>query len=374
MLRVALVAPPFESVPPRLYGGTERVVNHLAQGLAASGIDVTLFASGDSRPAAGRLVPVTEKALRLRHVPVADANPYHLKILANVAALASEFDVIHSHHDYWLLPLSRMTRTPVLTTLHGRLDLPDIERVFSSYPDNYYVSISDSQRRPMPALPWVRTIHHGIDTAPLPFKPQAGKYLAFLGRIHPEKRPEWAIAIAQQAGVPLKIAAKIEGKEGQEYYDALVRPHVDGRMIEYVGEISEAEKADFLGDALGLVFPIDWPEPFGLVMIEALACGTPVLARPCGAAAEVLKDGVTGYSSMDIRELGHRVSDLASLDRKACREWVEDYFSLPRMIENYVHVYRQLANLASTRIRSPRFDRHRRDILYPVERVADGNS
>lgn len=335
------------------------------------GVDVTVFASGDSAPQGGRLIPYLDEALRLKKIPAQDAAPYHLKALADVArwAHSDAFDIIHNHDDYWLLPLSDMISAPVLHTLHGRMDLPDIDQAFCSYPHNYFVSISDSQRRPMPQLRWVRTIHHGLDFSSFRFQPKPGEYLAFLGRITVEKRPEWAIQIAKRAGVPLKIAAKIEGRQSQDYFDALVRPHLDGKNIEYVGEISELEKSEFLGNALGLVFPIDWPEPFGLVVVEALACGTPVLARPCGAMPELLEPGVTGFCSWDINVLSEKVADLKSIDRRRCREWVETHFSLKRMTEDYINVYRQLTGIAQTKSY-----RHRRDILHSVERFADGHS
>ncbi|MCM2278474.1 MAG: glycosyltransferase family 4 protein [Oligoflexia bacterium] len=368
-MRVALLSPLFESVPPRLYGGTERVVYNLYRGLRSQGVDTVLFASGDSR-VEGPLIPVIDESLRLRSAPVADPVAYHLKMLAVVADLAGDFDVIHNHHDYWMLPLTRMTRVPVLTTMHGRLDLPDLPAALGGFPGASYVSISDSQRQPLPWLRWMATIHHGIDTGPFELHRKPGRYLAFLGRISAEKRPDWAIKIAKLAGVPLKIAAKIEGKTGQDYYDAFVEPHVDGRFIEYVGEISEAQKSDFLGGALATVFPIDWPEPFGLVVLESLACGTPVLARPCGSVPELLRDGVTGFVHPDIAELARRIPDLPALDRPACREWVEARFSLKRMTEEYIDVYRRLSESSGQR----RADRRRRNLLHPVQRVADGNS
>jgi glycosyltransferase involved in cell wall biosynthesis len=235
----------------------------------------------------------------------------------------------------------------------------------------------------MPWLRWVKTIHHGLDLRRFEFKSEPGKYLAFLGRIDNEKRPEWAIEIAKKAGVPLKIAAKVEGKMAQDYYDAFVKPHVDGKNIEYVGEISDFEKSEFLGNALGLAFPIDWPEPFGLVMIESLACGTPVLGRPVGAAAEVLENGVTGYVSMDIQELARHVRDLETFDRAGCRQRVEESFSLQRMTEDYIDVYRQLAgDPAGRRTRTaaaPTFERrrahrYRRNLVHTVQRIANGDT
>jgi len=341
-MRIALVAPLYESVPPRFYGGTERVVYNLCRGLTEAGIDVTLFASGDSR-APGRMVPVIPEALRLGSTPVSDPMPYHMKLLTDVAARAHEFDVIHNHHDLWMLPLTEMTSTPIVTTLHGQLDLPHIGSGFGSFPKAHFVSISDSQRAPMPHLNWRRTILHGIDPTRLEFHPQPGNYLEFLGRMSAHKRPDWAIEIARLSGVPLKMAAKIEGPVDQAFFETYVKPKIDGNFIEYVGEISEGEKSDFLGNALGLVFPIDWPEPFGLVMVESLACGTPVLARPCGAAPEVLRDGITGFMSSEVVELARRVPELQSLNRQLCRTWVEEKFSLKRMTEDYIDVYRQLA-------------------------------
>lgn len=348
-MRIALISPLFESVPPRLYGGTERVVSYLCRGLRQYGIDITLFASGDSDPGVEgvELVPVLDQALRLRAKPVFDPFAYNFRALALVRKRARDFDVIHNHHDYWMLPLSEMCATPLVTTLHGRLDLPDIPAAFLSYPKCSFVSISDAQREPMELLNWVRTVRHGLPLEDFHFSPRPGNYLAFLGRISRDKRPDWAIEIAKRSGVPLKIAAKIEGAEMLEYFETFVKPHIDGKFIEYVGEISDHEKCEFLGNALATVFPIDWPEPFGLVVIESLACGTPILSRPCGSLPELLKDGVTGYSSLSIQDLAARVDDVSRLDRTLCRQWVEDRFSLPRMVEDYIDVYGSLASTAS---------------------------
>ncbi len=358
-----MIAPIFESVPPKLYGGTERVVANLCEGLADLDVEVVLFASGDSH-ARGQLVPVTDQALRLRNPPAQEPNAYHLQLIAKVAEQAAEFDVIHNHHDYWMLPLNRMVDTPILTTLHGRMDVREVQQAFLSYPHGHYVSISDAQRTPIPELNWVKTIYHGLDVRKFKFQEKPGEYLAFLGRISPEKRPDWAIEVAKTAGIPLKIAAKIEGADGQRYYDEKVRPHVDGKWVEYVGEISENEKSEFLGNALALVFPIDWPEPFGLVMIEALACGTPVLARPCGSVSEILENGVTGFTHSKVSVLGKLAKKIPGVSRRGCREWVETRFSLQRMAEEYFHVYRHVAG--------KRHDsyRHRRNFLHSVERPA----
>lgn len=366
-MRIAMTSPLFESVPPRLYGGTERVIYNLCKGLTDANIEVVLFASGDST-VEGKVFPIVDEALRLRRVPVRDPIAYNLKMLASVARYAGDFDIIHNHHDYWMLPLSEMTATPLLSTMHGRMDLPDLPAALLEFPNSYYVSISNDQRRPLRQLQWVKTIHHGIDTSEMEFYSTPGQYLAFLGRISPEKRPDWAIEIAKRSGVPLKIAAKIEGKESHDYFDSYIKPHVDGKFIEFVGEISESEKPEFLGKALALVFPIDWPEPFGLVVIESLAFGTPVLARPCGSMPEILRDGVTGYSNLDIQILAQRVNDVHQMDRRKCRQWVEQHFSLKRMTEDYIHVYRHLA--------AKRFgtSRHRWNFLHPVQRIADGNT
>ncbi len=340
-MRVAILSPLFESVPPQLYGGTERVVANLCRGLMQAQCEVVLFASGDSSVATP-LVPVIERAIRLSHPRIMEPSAHHIRMLAMVAEQASNFDVIHNHHDYWMLPLSQMTKAPLLTTCHGRLDLPFLGPLFSSYSRCPLISISNHQRIPLPRLNWMKTIYHGIELDDFTFCREPGKYLAFLGRICPDKRPEWAIQIAQSSGVPLKIAAKIEGEEGQNYYDAFVKPHVDGKFIEYVGEISESEKSSFLSNALALVFPIDWPEPFGLVMVEAWACGTPVLARPCGSVPELINEGVTGYSDMSLDVLSERVKDLEKINRYECRAWVRKRFSIARMTEDYIHVYRTL--------------------------------
>ena len=377
-MRVALLAPLFESVPPRLYGGTERVVDQLCRGLKDAGHEVTLFASGDSTVDVPT-IRVIDQALRLRNPPPNDPNICHFQMLADVLRHAKEFDVIHNHHDYYMLPLSELTEVPVLTTVHGRLDLPEVGPVYRAFPHSSFVSISDSQRSPLPDLNWVRTIYHGLQLQNFSYHPDHGQYLAFLGRISREKHPEWAIRIAKEAGVSLKIAAKIEGRASQDYFDEILAPEIDGNFIQYVGEIHEEQKSDFLGNARALLFPIDWPEPFGLVMIEALACGTPVLARPCGSVPEILADGITGFLSNDLSELASRVHDIPSISRKRCREWAEQRFSVDRMTEEYIHVYRYLTGLSRrppSKIERRRTGtrHHRRNLLYPFRRAAHGNS
>jgi glycosyltransferase involved in cell wall biosynthesis len=343
-MRVAMISPLAESVPPQLYGGTERVIDNLCRGFRAAGIDVTLFAPGDSRTPAD-LVPIVPESLRLAQTPVADPVPYYLKMLNEVARRAVEFDVIHNHHDYWMLPLSEMTETPVVTTLHGRLDLPHIAAAFQAYPKMNYISISNRQRLSMSKLRWLRTIYHGMDLGKFRFRDRPGKYLAFLGRMDPTKGVHWAIEIAKRSGIPLKMAAKIDGREMEDYFEAQVKPHIDGKFIEYVGEIAEHEKSDFLGNAYALAFPIDWPEPFGLVVVEAMACGTPVLARPHGAMPELLRDGVTGFMHEDIGVLSLKTAEIPKVSRFGCRRWVEERFSLERMTEEHIDAYRSLIRI-----------------------------
>lgn len=337
-LRVALLAPPYESVPPLLYGGTERVVHELARGLYMRNIETTVFASADST-VPGQLIPITPTALRLQKPSVKDSSPHQLKILAEVAKHLEDYDLIHNHNDSWMLPLQKMTQTPLITTLHGRLDVPDVQLPLKAYKDARFISISQSQRKPAHSLPWIANIYHGVDLKRFQFHPKPGKYLAFLGRITFEKRPDLAIKIAKKAGIPLKIAAKIDEGPDQIYFETHIQPHLDGKNVEYLGEISESEKSDFLGNSLGLTFPIDWPEPFGLVMIESLACGTPVLARPLGSVPEILKDGVTGYVDLNVDRLAARAKDLESINRITCRQWVQDRFSVERMVEDHLNVY-----------------------------------
>jgi glycosyltransferase involved in cell wall biosynthesis len=365
-MHIALVSPLFEQVPPQLYGGTERIVDYLARGLIQKGVDVTVFASGDSQVPA-RLISPIDQALRLSSKEIRDFLPYHFKLLSQVAERASEFDVIHNHHDYWMLPLAQMTSTPLVTTTHGRLDLDDLPAAYLSFGDSAFIAISESQRRQFTQLPWMATIPHGIPVEQYRFSEEPGSYLAFLGRIDPSKGPDRAVEIAQRSGIPLKIAAKIEKGLSQEYFDYAIKPHVDGRWVEYIGEISEAEKSEFLGNALALCFPIDWPEPFGLVMVEALACGTPVLARPCGSVPEILVDGLTGFIDPGVSVLAQKVRDLGSIDRKSCRRWVENNFSLSRMTEDYVRVYRQL-------IESREDGHRRRNFVHSLERPIERNS
>src|SRR5215467_4323922 len=291
-MRIAQVAPLYESVPPRLYGGTERAVYWLTEELVNLGHDVTLFASGDSLTTA-RLVPACPLALRLSPRCI-DPLAHHVKLLEQVLQEKDNFDIIHFHLDYLHFPLSRNLNLPQVTTLHGRLDLPDLIPLYREFSEMPVISISDAQRRPLPWINWKGTVHHGLpDGCFAPYR-ETGKYLAFLGRISPEKGIDHAIAIAKKAGIPLKIAAKVD-RQDKDYFEAYIKPLLSNPLIEFVGEISDREKNEFLGNAAALIFPINWSEPFGIVMIEALACGAPVVAYPFGSVPEIIEDRTTGF-------------------------------------------------------------------------------
>ena len=336
-MRIAQVAPLAESVPPSLYGGTERIVSYLTEEQVRRGHEVTLFAAGDSRTAA-RLIRCAPCALRL-DATVLDVMPHHFVMLDYVREYAGEFDILHFHIDVMQYPLLRVLNVPAVTTLHGRLDLPDLQTFYRRFSDVPLVSISDAQRWPMPPVNWMRTIYHGLPRSLLFPQTRPEGYLAFLGRISPEKRPDRAIEIARRAGVPLKIAAKID-RVDQDYWHDEIEPLVRREsLVEYVGEIGEHEKADFLGNAAALVFPIDWPEPFGLVMIEAMACGTPVVAFGCGSVPEVVDHGVTGFLVASVDEAVDAVDRARMLDRRVVRETFERRFSVERMADDYDAVY-----------------------------------
>ncbi|AFL50701.1 glycosyltransferase involved in cell wall biosynthesis [Sinorhizobium fredii] len=340
-MKVAQIAPLAERVPPKLYGGTERIVYCLTEELVRLGHDVTLFASGDSLTSA-ELVPCSDVALRL-NPDVTDFLPHHVVMLEEVRRRAREFDVLHFHIDLLHFPLVRDFADRTVTTLHTRLDLMDLQPFYRLFTDIPVVSISDDQRRPIPPINWRGTVYHGLDEAVLPFteKP-AGNYLAFLGRISPEKGPERAIDIATQAGMPLKIAAKVD-KADRAYWESVVEPLVASHPnVEFIGEIDEHQKADFLGNAAALLFPINWPEPFGLVMIEAMACGTPVLGFRYGSAPEVIEDGVSGILVDWVEEAVGRMDEVLSLDRRLVREAFERRFTTERMTRDYLEIYRKL--------------------------------
>ena len=342
-MKIAQIAPLIESVPPRLYGGTERIVSYLTEALVRQGHEVTLFASGDSLTSA-ELVACSERALRLDPT-MRDPLPHYMVMLDQVRRRAAEFDVLHFHIDYLHFPLLRDLASRTLTTQHGRLDLPDLSvayRVFSDFP---LVSISDHQRQPCPEWHWVRTVQHGLPPELYRFAPDSGRgYLAFLGRICPEKRPDLAIEIARRAGLELKIAAKVD-RVDQVYFEEVIRPLLAGPGVEYIGEIGERDKAAFLGGARALLFPIAWPEPFGLVMIEAMACGTPVIAFPCGSVPEVIEHGVTGFLVDDVAGAVRALDEVPRLDRGRIRAEFERRFAAERMANDYVAVYNSLLSV-----------------------------
>ncbi|MGY4799919.1 glycosyltransferase family 4 protein [Teichococcus aerofrigidensis] len=338
-MRIAQIAPLFEAVPPKLYGGTERVVSSLTEELVAMGHDVTLFASGDSVTAA-RFAAMRGEALRLDPT-VKDWVAHYMRMVEQVAQRAGEFDVIHSHIDYFPLGLLDRQRTPFLTTLHGRLDLPEFKMIYETYGHTPYVSISDHQRLPIPDLNWVRTVLHGMPKDRLTPQPVDQSYFAFLGRVSPEKGLDKAIRIAARAGVTLKVAAKIDSAD-RAYYEREIAPLLGQGHVEFIGEISDCQKPDFLSGAHALLFPIDWPEPFGLVMIEAMACGTPVIAMRRGSVPEVMEDGLTGFIVENEDEAVAAVARIPSLDRGQVRARFEQRFTARRMAEDYVSVYEEL--------------------------------
>jgi glycosyltransferase involved in cell wall biosynthesis len=338
-VRIAQVSPLYESVPPKYYGGTERVVSYLTEELVRAGHEVTLFASGDSVTRA-RLIAPCRRSLRLDRSAV-DHLAHHILELETVFQRAQEFDIVHFHIDYLHFPLSRRCGVPHVTTLHGRLDLPDLQPLYNEFRDMPVISISHAQRQPLPQARWIATIHHGIPTDLYRFRPQHGSYLAFLGRISPEKRADRAIHIAKALGMPLKIAAKVDAVD-RDYFEDVIKPQMDTSLVEYLGEIGEGEKDEFLGNAYALLFPIDWPEPFGLVMVEAMACGTPVIAYHHGAVPEVVVDGVTGYIVQTLEEAIEAVRKVGQLDRARIRRIFEERFTAQRMTQDYLKVYEQL--------------------------------
>ena len=341
-MRIAQIAPLFETVPPLRYGGTERVVSWLTEALVAKGHDVTLFASGDSRTAA-TLVPVVPTARRFVPNFEATTAPY-ARMIEMVARRAQDFDVLHFHIDFHSFPVFSRLGVPFVTTLHGRMDQPWTEGVYGLYPEANLVSISDSQRSPWPELNWSGTVHHGMPGDLLcPQEPRLGDgYLAFLGRISPEKGIEDAIRIAEASGLTLKVAAKI-GAEDQAYYEHVVAPLLAGGRVEFLGEITDDEKPAFLSGARALLFPIAWPEPFGLVMIEAMACGCPVIAYPHGSVQEVVEDGLTGFIVTGIVEAVAAIRSLDQLDRHTIRARFEDRWSAARMASDYEAIYRRIS-------------------------------
>jgi glycosyltransferase involved in cell wall biosynthesis len=347
-MHIAQVAPLTEAIPPKLYGGTERVVSWLTEELIALGHDVTLYASGDSVTSA-RLEAVWPRALRLDGA-VRDPNALHMMMLERVYQAASDFDFLHFHLDYYPFSLFSRQATPFVTTLHGRLDLPEHQPLFDTFSSVPVVSISNSQRRPLPQARWVRTVHHGLPEKLLLPKPVKPSYFAFLGRIAPEKGIDRAIQIAQHCGVPLKVAAKVDNAD-RDYYDEKISPMIKSGNVEFIGEISDKEKSEFLSGAIVLLVPIDWPEPFGLVMIEAMACGTPVIAFNRGSVPEIVEDGVTGFIVEDVNGAIGAVDRLGHLSREKIRRRFEERFTARRMAQDYLAVYRGLSDAVAPHLR-----------------------
>lgn len=336
-MRIAQIAPLYESVPPLCYGGTERVVHTLTEQLVKMGHDVTLFATADSRTSA-RLISICPRAIRI-DPEVRDSTAWHVYELAAAYDMAAEFDIIHSHVDYLTLPFARPAPRPTVLTLHGRLDLPELKPVYRRFYDAaHLISISLSQKRYLSDANWLGTVYHGLDLEKFAFSETGGDYLLFLGRISPEKRPDLAIETAKRAGLSLKIAAKVD-KVDRDYFKTHIEPMLDHPLIEFLGEVKEEEKRELLCGALALIFPIDWPEPFGLVLIESLACGTPVVARPCGSVPEIIEEGVNGLLAWELDGLVEAVKRVERIDRRACRRTAEQRFSAERMASQYLELY-----------------------------------
>jgi glycosyltransferase involved in cell wall biosynthesis len=341
-MRVAQVAPLYECVPPKLYGGTERIVSYLTEELVRCGHDVTLFASGDSMTKAN-LVPVCPHALRLDSNCV-DYQVHHVRMLETIVAHQNEFDIIHFHIDYLHYPLARALGWTTLTTLHGRLDLKDLVPLYQEFRDMPVSSISNAQRSALPWLNWRGTVYHGLPDKQYEFSPKSHGYLAFLGRTSPEKGLDEAIAIARRVGMPLKIGAKMDAAD-RDYFNGHIRPLLNGPDLEYLGEIGFPEKNELLGGAAALLFPIRWPEPFGIVMIEAMACGTPVIAYGHGSVREVVDDGVTGAVVSDAEGAVHAIRGVERINRANCRARFEQRFTASRMTAEYLRLYQQLLGL-----------------------------
>jgi glycosyltransferase involved in cell wall biosynthesis len=338
-MRIAQVAPLYESVPPKYYGGTERVVSYLTEELIRQGHEVTLFASGDSETKA-RLVAACRRSLRLDEQCI-DQMAHQILMLEHVFQRAAEFDIIHFHVDYLHFPLSRRQPITHVTTLHGRLDIPDLIPLYQEFQDMPVISISNEQRKPLPWANWQATVYHGLPAGLYRFRAEPGSYLAFMGRISPEKRVDRAIEIAKRIQIPLKIAAKVDPVD-KDYFETVVAPLLDDLLIEFVGEIGDAQKNEFLGNAYALLLPIDWPEPFGLVMIEAMACGTPVIAYRGGAVPEIMEEGHTGFIVEELEDAVEAVRRVPELSRKRCREVFEQRFTATRMAHDYLQAYKRL--------------------------------
>jgi glycosyltransferase involved in cell wall biosynthesis len=343
-MRIAQVSPLFESVPPKAYGGTERVVSYLTEELVERGHEVTLFASGDSKTRA-RLISSCPVSLRLSN-NCKNELMNHVVQLQMVQDRLQEFDVIHYHTDYFHYPLSKLNRSVHLTTLHGRLDIPDLQHLYNTFQKIPLVSISDSQRKPLPQANWINTVYHGLPKHLYSFHERKGEYFAFLGRICPEKGVERSIELAKRTGIPLKMAAKVDEAD-KEYYERIIKPQLNHPLIEYIGEIGEKEKNEFLGKAICTLFLIDWPEPFGLVMIESMACGTPVLACGSGSVPEIIDNGITGCMISSIDQVDKAVHEILKINRRDCRDKFEERFSVQRMTTDYLKTFHQLVEQSS---------------------------
>ena len=351
-MRIAQVAPVAESVPPKFYGGTERVVSGLTEELVRRGHHVVLFASGDSVTSAA-LVPACPQGLRL-DPRGPDPLAYSIIELGKVAARAEEFDVVHNHLDYLAYPALRRINRPAVTTLHGRLDLPDLPELYREFSDVSLASISYAQRHPLPAARWVANVYNGVDPSNFTLRESPGKYLAFLGRIAPEKRVDRAVAIARAVGMPLRVAAKVDTVD-REYFLERIKPLLNDRDVEFIGEIDEGQKDEFLGQAYAYLFPVDWPEPFGMTMIEAMACGTPVIAMGHGSVPEVVIHGQTGFICHSVAEMVAAVPKVARLRRRSCRAHVASHFSVQQMADGYERLYCHLIKEHEVTKRSARF-------------------
>lgn len=366
-MRIAQVAPLHEAIPPKFYGGTERVVSWLTEELVALGHDVTLFASGDSMTAA-KLEPMWPKALRLDG-QVCDPVAPHLWMIERVRQRAHEFDLIHFHLDYYPFSLFSRQSVPFVTTLHGRLDLPELQPVFTTFSSVPVISISNAQRKPLPQAGWIGTVYHGLPEKSLTPLPVTPRYLAFLGRIAPEKALDKAIHIAERSGLQLKIAAKVD-RVDREYYETKIRGLIKPPRVEYIGEIGDHQKSEFLNGALALVMPIEWPEPFGLVMIEAMACGTPVIAFSAGSVPEIVEDGVTGFIVKNEDEAVAAIEKLPLLPREKVRRRFEERFTASRMAKDYLRYYRTLIARETPPLRLINGHHHRQ--FEPAERETYG--
>jgi glycosyltransferase involved in cell wall biosynthesis len=353
-MKIAQIAPLCEPVPPRLYGGTERVVAHLSEALVALGHDVTLFASGDTWTRA-RLAPMRDQALRLDPAPLKSDVAAHLAMLHQVRERSGEFDVLHFHIDRLHFPFFESVAQRTLTTLHGRLDIKDLPGVYDRWSQYPLISISNHQRSPLPSANWFDTVPHGVPTERFRFSAEPGEHLVFVGRFSPEKRPDRAIEIAQRACMPLVMGAKIDPVD-RPYFHAVIEPLLQGPYVEFVGEVDDQVKNELLGRAAALLFPIDWPEPFGLTMIEAMACGTPTIAFNCGSVPELISHGTSGFIVDNMDDAVRAVPRVADLDRAACRQAFEMRFTGSRMAKDYVKLYESMLNIRALSVETSEVD------------------